>query len=59
MIWPIEDPAKVNTRRMEAGSEQTIQEYALDVLEGVPYREYTMEEVREFQERQKQKQAEL
>ena len=36
-----------------------IEEYALDILEGIPYREYTMEEIREFQERQKQKQSEL
>jgi uncharacterized membrane protein YphA (DoxX/SURF4 family) len=55
LIWPVEDPENVNARREEAGYGQTIEEYALDILEGIPYREYTMEEVREFQERQKQK----
>ncbi len=55
LIWPIEDPENVNARRKAAGYEQTIEEYALDILEGTPYREYTLEEVREFQERQKQK----
>ena len=59
LIWPIEDPDQVNDRRKEAGYGQTIEEYALDILEGVPYRKYTLEEVSEFQERQKQKQAEL
>ncbi len=59
LIWPIEDPDRVNDRRKEAGYGQTIEEYALDILEGVPYRKYTLEEVSEFQERQKQKQAEL
>ena len=59
LIWPVEDPDQVNALREAAGYEQTIEEYALDILEGIPYREYTMEEVREFQERQKQKQSEL
>ncbi|UCE68563.1 MAG: DoxX family protein [Flavobacteriaceae bacterium] len=53
LIWPVEDPVNVNTRREEAGYSQTIEEYALEILEGVPYRQYTMEEIREFQERQK------
>ncbi|MFZ9002676.1 MAG: BT_3928 family protein [Robiginitalea sp.] len=53
LIWPVEDPENVNTRREEAGYSQTIEEYALEILEGVPYRQYTMEEIREFQERQK------
>ncbi len=59
LIWPIEDPGRVNERRKEAGYSQTVEEYALDILDGAPYREYTLEEVREFQERQKQIQAEL
>lgn len=59
LIWPIEDPEKINARRKEAGYTQTIEEYALQILDGIPYREYTMEEVRALQERQKQKQTEL
>jgi hypothetical protein len=59
LIWPVEDPDRVNALREAAGYEQTIEEYALDMLGGMPYREYTMEEVREFQERQKQKNSEL
>lgn len=59
LIWPVEDPDRVNALREEAGYEQTLEEYALEILEGIPYREYTMEEVLELKERQKQKQAEL
>jgi len=59
LIWPIEDPENVNARRKEAGYGQTIEEYALDILDGEPYKIYTLEEVRELQERQKQNQAEL
>ena len=57
LIWPIEDPEHVNSRREEAGFENTVQEYALDLLDGVPYKKYSMEEVREFQERQNQNQT--
>ncbi|MDX1333813.1 MAG: DUF6624 domain-containing protein, partial [Robiginitalea sp.] len=59
LIWPVEDPENVNARRKEAGFGQTIEAYALDLLDGEPYKIYTLEEVRGFQERQKQNQAEL
>ncbi len=55
LIWPVEDPENVNARRKEAGYTQTIEEYALDVLDSIPYREYTLEEIRELEARQKQK----
>lgn len=54
LIWPVEDPENVNALRKEAGYDQTIEAYALDILDGEPYKIYTMEEVREFQERQEQ-----
>ena len=54
LIWPLEDPENVNALRKEAGISDTLEEYALDILEGVPFKAYTMEEVKELQERQKQ-----
>ena len=54
LIWPIEDPQGVNQRRKAAGFTQTVEEYAREILDGEAYRVYTMEEIKEFQERQKQ-----
>ena len=54
LIWPVEDAENVNARRAEAGIDATIEEYALDILEGAPYRAYSMEEVKALQERQEQ-----
>lgn len=33
-IWPIENPENVNERRLEAGFDQTIEEYASDLFSG-------------------------
>ncbi|WP_445384402.1 BT_3928 family protein [Robiginitalea sp. IMCC44478] len=54
LIWPIEDHENVNQRRKAAGFTQTIEEYAGEILDGEDYRVYTMEELKEIQERQKQ-----
>ena len=54
LIWPIEDPESVNQRRKAAGFNQTVEEYAQEILDGDDYRVYTMEELKEIQERQKQ-----
>ena len=54
LIWPLEDPESVNALREEAGFGSSVEAYALDILEGVPFKEYTLEEVSALAERQKQ-----
>jgi len=57
LIWPVEDPENVNALRRSAGFQQTVEQYAKDLFgEDVEYREYTLEEVREIEEEQNQKQ---
>ena len=47
-IWPIEDPENVNKRRVEAGYDQTIEEYAKLLFgDDFEYKALTMEQVKQ------------
>lgn len=55
LIWPIDDPENVNTRRKEAGFVQSIEQATADLFgEGATYRQYTMGEVEEIEAKQNQ-----
>lgn len=47
LIWPIKDHESVNDRRKEAGFNETIEEYC-ERLMGVPYKIYTIEEIKKL-----------
>ncbi|WP_024770832.1 BT_3928 family protein [Aquimarina macrocephali] len=53
LIWPIKDPESVNKRRKEVGFTETIEEYSERLL-GVPYKAYTLEEVKKIKENSNQ-----
>ncbi|WP_025666489.1 BT_3928 family protein [Aquimarina megaterium] len=53
LIWPIKDPESVNERRKEVGFTETIEEYS-ERLFGVPYKIYTLEEVKKIKENSNQ-----
>lgn len=53
LIWPIKDPESVNERRKEAGFKETVEEYC-ERLFGVPYKIYTLEEVKKRKENSNQ-----
>lgn len=53
LIWPIKDPESVNKRRKEVGFTETIEEYSERLL-GVPYKTYTLEEVKKIKENSNQ-----
>jgi hypothetical protein len=49
IIWPIKDAANVNKRRADAGFDDTVEEYALQLI-GREYKIYTLEEVLRYQQ---------
>ena len=55
LIWPIEDAANVDARRLEAGFEQTLEAYGKDLFgPEFEYRAYSLEEALEFRAKQNQ-----
>lgn len=55
LIWPVEDAANVDARRLEAGFEQTLEAYGKDLFgPEFEYRAYSLEEALEFKAKQNQ-----
>ena len=46
IIWPIKNPAAVNTLRQQIGFKNTVEEYAQSL--GIDYKPYTLSEVNQM-----------
>jgi hypothetical protein len=49
IIWPVQDPANVNSRRKKAGFKTTIEEYSKQEL-GIDYKVFTLNEVKTLEQ---------